>query len=90
MLPAFTTIGSKDDPYPMISNIWDFFSSKGIKTVFMSVSSGKTPLPELDLAENIGCPILIFDTAAQCKKWEECKDILKSRKTTMLLLGIWT
>lgn len=82
MLPSFTIIGPKDDPYPMLSNIWDFFSSKGTKTVFVSVSSGKTPLPELDLAENIGCPILIFDTSSNCQKWQECKEILKTRKTT--------
>lgn len=78
----FTTIGPKDAPYPMMGNVWDFFSSKGTKTVFLSVSSGKTPLPELEIAENIGCPILLFDTAKNCQKWEECKEVLKSRKIT--------
>lgn len=75
-----STIGSKEDPYPMISNIWEFFNEKGTKTVFLSVGSGQTPLPELDICESLGCPILKLDTQANCDKWEECKEILKTRK----------
>lgn len=73
-------IGPKEDGYPIINNVWDFFCSKGTKTIFLSVSSGKSPLPELDLAESIGCPVLICDTTNNAKKWEELKEVLKTRK----------
>ncbi len=78
-----TTIGSKDEPYPMIANVWDFFSQKGTKTVFISVGTGKTCLPDLDFAETIGCSILKLDTPEKTiQEWNEIKDILKTRKIT--------
>jgi hypothetical protein len=78
-----TTIGSKDQPYPMIANIWDFFSTKGTKTVFVSVGTGASCLPDLDLAETIGCPILKLDTSdSAVNQWTEIKDLLKTRKLT--------
>jgi hypothetical protein len=82
MIPT-TTIGSKDEPYPMIANVWDFFSQKGTKTVFVSVGTGKTCLPDLDFSETIGCPILKLDTPEKTiQEWNEIKDILKTRKIT--------
>jgi hypothetical protein len=77
-----TTIGSKEEPYPMIANIWDFFSQKGTKTVFVSIGTGTTCLPDLDLAETMGCPILKLDTPETTAKWEEIKEILKVRKVS--------
>ena len=74
------SIGAKEEPYPMISNVWDFFSSKGTKTVFVSVGTGKTCVPDLDFAETIGCPILKLDTPEDTQKWVEVKDLLKIRK----------
>lgn len=79
---SITPIGSKEEPYPMLANIWDFFSEKGTKTVFVSVGTGTTCLPELDLAETIGCCLLKLDTPRNSKQWEEVKEILKTRKTT--------
>ena len=75
-----TTIGSKEEPYPILENIWDFFSTKGTKTVFVSVGTGNTCLPDLDFAETLGCPILKLDTPEASAKWEEVKEILKIRK----------
>lgn len=75
-----TTIGTKEEPYPMIANIWDFFSEKGTKTVFFSVGSGNTCVPDLDFAETIGCPLVKLDTPEFYKKWDEIRDLLKSRK----------
>ena len=77
-----TTIGSKEEPYPMISNVWDFFAEKGTKTVFVSVGTGKTCLPDLDFAETIGCKILKVDTPEDSKKWQDIQEVLKTRKIT--------
>ena len=77
-----TTIGSKEEPYPMLANVWDFFSTKGTKTVFVSVGTGMDCLPDLDFAETLGCPILKLDTPETTAKWEEIKEILKTRKLT--------
>jgi len=74
-------VGNQDDRFPMLEGIWDFFSSKGSKTVFLSVGSSASPLPELDLSEMLGCPIHMFETRASTQKeWEETKEILKARK----------
>lgn len=75
-----TTIGAKEEPYPMIQNVWEFFSEKGPKTVFVSVGTGSTCLPDLEFAETIGCPLLKLDTPQDSVKWTEVKEILKSRK----------
>jgi hypothetical protein len=75
-----TLIGSKEDPYPMIENVWNFFSEKGTKLVFVSVGTGNSCLPDLDFAEMNGCPILKLDTPETSAKWNEVKDILKARK----------
>ena len=74
------SIGAKEEPYPMISNVWDFFSTKGTKTVFVSVGTGKTCVPDLEFAETIGCPILKLDSPEDTQKWQEVKEILKTRK----------
>lgn len=79
---SISPIGSKEEPYPMIQNPWEFFSEKGLKTVFVSVGSGSSCLPELDFAETLGCPILKLDTPDISKQWEEVKELLKSRKAT--------
>jgi hypothetical protein len=79
---ALTKIGPKDAPYPMMDAIWDFFSTKGVKTVFLSIGSGPTCLPELELAETIGCPLLKLETPETAKPWTEIKELLKTRKAT--------
>lgn len=77
------TMGGKEDSFPMVQNIWDFFSEKGIKVVFLSVGTGKTPLVELEFSEMLGCPVHIFDPEEQSiAKWQEVKDILQTRKST--------
>jgi hypothetical protein len=66
----------------MVANIWDFFSEKGTKTVFISIGSGSSALPDLDLAETLGCQILKLDAPETSQKWEEVKELLKVRKVT--------
>lgn len=79
---SLTKVGPKESPYPMIDTIWDFFSTKGTKTIFISVGSGPTCLPELELAETIGCPLLKIETPETAKPWYEIKELLKTRKVT--------
>jgi hypothetical protein len=75
-----TIIGSKDEPYPMIDQVWDFYSTKGTKTVFVSVGTGNTCLPDLDFAEKLGCKILKCDTPSATPKWNDVLEVLKTRK----------
>ncbi len=77
-----TTIGAKEEPYPMLANVWDFFSTKGTKTVFVSVGTGNSCLPDLDFAETIGCKLLKVDVPEHASKWREITEILKIRKAT--------
>lgn len=79
---SLTTIGSKEEPWPMISNPWDFFSEKGPKTVFLSIGTGSSCLPELDVCETLGCPVLKLDTPETSRRWEDVKEVLKVRKLT--------
>jgi hypothetical protein len=79
-MTSITTIGSKEEPFPMLANIWDFFSQKGTKTIFVSIGTGNSCLPELDLAEMVGCKILKLDVPSESQKWRDVGDILKSRK----------
>jgi hypothetical protein len=79
-MASVTRIGSTDEPYPMLQNVWDFFSEKATKTVFISVGSGNSCLPDLDLAEIVGCPLLKVETGEGVSKWNEIKEILKTRK----------
>lgn len=77
-----TTIGAKEEPYPMVENVWDFYSAKGTKTVFVSVGTGNTCLPDLDFAETLGCKILKCDVPSDSAKWNEIVDLLKTRKVS--------
>jgi hypothetical protein len=79
---TISNIGTKEEPYPMLGNVWDFFSTKGTKTVFVSVGTGNTCLPELDFAETIGCKVLKLDTPETSKKWTEVVEVLKTRKVS--------
>lgn len=75
-------IGSKENPYPMLGSLWDFFSEKGTKTVIVTCGSGSSPLSDLDLAETLGSPLLKLTLPNETAKWTEVKELLKTRKTT--------
>lgn len=76
-------IGANGDKWPMIEKLWDFFSEKGVKTVFVSVGIGANPLADLEIAETLGCPLHIYDVRESVLKgWEEVQSILKSRKAS--------
>lgn len=86
-------IGNTSDKWPMIEKLWDFYSEKGVKTVFISIGVGESPLADLEIAETLGCPVHIYDVRESVLKgWEEVQTILKTRKapetTTPFTQGI--
>ena len=80
---CLTTICGKDSasPFPIMDRLWDIFSGKGIRTVFMSVGASTSCMPDLEIAESLGCPLnLVALSAAEQEKWAEVSTILKERK----------
>ena len=71
------------NPLPMLEKLWDFYSSKGNKTVFLNVGTSSSPLAELEFAESLGCPLHIVEPVQENRYlWNKVVDILKSRKNT--------
>ena len=81
--PSLVTVIGKDsaEPFPMVDRIWDIFSGKGIRTVFLSVGNSKSVMADLEIAESLGCPIhsVPLNTNEQ-DQWAEVSTILKERK----------
>lgn len=74
-------VGDGTDKWPMLESLWDFFSEKGIKTVFMSIGAGNNAHADLEIAETLGCPLHIFEVRESLlKDWETIQTVLKSRK----------
>ncbi len=74
---------SDTESFPVLRNLWDFFSSKGNKTICLSVGESSSPMVELHLSENLGCKVHLFLETDECKgKWAEIQTILKTRKST--------
>lgn len=71
------------NPLPMIEKLWDFYSSKGNKTVFLNVGTSSSPLAELDIVESLGCPLHVLEPSSiKRNMWNKVVEILKSRKET--------
>lgn len=71
------------NPLPIIEKLWDFYSSKGNKTVFLNVGTSSSPLAELEIAESLGCPLHIVEPVQENRElWNKVLEILKSRKNT--------
>lgn len=74
-------IGEGTEKWPMIESLWEFFSEKGIKTVFISIGAGSNAHADLEIAETLGCPLHIFEVRESIlKNWETIQATLKSRK----------
>lgn len=72
---------SDGEYFPVFKNLWDFFAAKGNKVIFLSVGPTKSPVVELHFSEALGCKLHIFSQDAEyLEKWNEIKDILKSRR----------
>jgi hypothetical protein len=71
------------ETFPVFRNLWDFFSAKGNKTVFVSIGNSSSPLVELHFSETLGCKIHLFSEKTDVlNQWNETKEILKTRKTS--------
>jgi hypothetical protein len=75
-------VGAKSgDPFPMLNNVWDIFSTKGIRTVYLSVGNSKSAITDLEIAEGLGSPINIVPlSASEAAEWVEVGKIVKERK----------
>lgn len=78
---SITTSVGKIDPFPILDRVWDIFSGKGIRTVFLTVGASKSALADLEIAESLGCPLNIVTINDNEKgAWGEVFNILKDRK----------
>lgn len=77
-----TLIGQKGvDPFPVVDKLWDVFAGKGIRTVFLSIGTSKSPLADLDIAESLGCPLYVYPLSPSEKaSWQDVSTVLKDRK----------
>jgi hypothetical protein len=71
------------ETFPVFRNLWEFFAAKGNKTVFVSIGDSSSPMVELHLSETLGCKVHLFSDQTETQnKWNETKEILKTRKTS--------
>jgi len=69
------------DPFPVIDKLWDVFAGKGIRTVFLSIGTSKSPLADLEISESLGCPLHICAlNDSEKAHWQEVSTVLKERK----------
>jgi hypothetical protein len=66
--------------FPVLKNLWDFFSKKGSRTMFLSIGQSQSPALELHISENLGCKINLFVGQDKISQWEQIQTILKTRK----------
>lgn len=72
---------SGSDPFPFLRDIWSTYSAKTSKTVFLSFGGSMSADPELEIAETLGCSIIIVpDTRDKLLGWLEVADCLASRE----------
>ena len=75
-------IGEKGgEAFPILDRIWDIYATKGIRTVFLTIGSSKVALPDLEIAESLGCPLnIVALNETEKGRWTEVSGILKERK----------
>jgi hypothetical protein len=81
----------KTDPFPIISDFSTMYSEKGIRTVFFSIGSSKSPLADLEISEAIGCPVNVFPLEdSEAENWKAVAACLKDRvvSSNPLLEGV--
>jgi len=76
-------VGEKgSNPLQVVDKLWEFYSQKGIKTVFVSLGTSTSPLAELEIGEILGCPIHVVEPSDSNRElWNTVSEILKLRKT---------
>lgn len=80
--PKIHTIGATtSSPFPIPDRVWEIFQGKGIRTVFLSIGASASVLPDLEIAESLGCPVHAVPLSDTEKAgWSEVATILKDRK----------
>lgn len=82
-VPLVVVGNSSASPFPMFDHVWEIFSGKGIRTVFYSIGASASCMPDLDIAESLGCPLnIVALTGSERAAWEEVSAILKERART--------
>jgi hypothetical protein len=79
------------DAFPMMSDFSTMYSEKGIRTVFFSIGSSKSPLADLEISEAIGCPVNVFPLReSDAENWRAVSACLKDRtaSTNPFLEGV--
>ena len=77
-LKEITTL---DGAVPFLKDIWNFFNTKGMKTVYISLNAFNSFAVDLEVTENLGCPLhLLFDTTEIEDRWKTLQQTLKERK----------
>jgi hypothetical protein len=72
---------SGSDPFPFIKNAWNMFSKKGKKTIFISIGSSKSVIADMEIAETIGCPLIIVPgSKAGLAGWIEVAECIKTHE----------
>ena len=81
-IPALCLLDKNSvDPFPCIADLYQIFMKKGIRTVFFSIGAGRSCIPELEIAEMIGCPVnIICENESEATAWGEVKECLKTQK----------
>lgn len=67
------------EPFPCIDGVWQYYSKKGIRTVFVSVGCSYSCAADMELAETLGCPITVVATSDEEEaKWNEVAEVVKN------------
>lgn len=76
---------NSSNPLPMIEKLWEFYSNKGIKTVFISIGTSSSPVAELEIADMLGCPLHVVEwDEVKLAGWDSVKKVLNTRKSTSI------
>lgn len=80
--PNIVLIGAESaSPFPMFERVWEIFSEKSIRTVFVSIGNSASSAADLDIAEAIGCPVHAVPLSSKgAAEWTEIQSILKEKK----------
>lgn len=79
-IPTMLLAAKSEDPFPCVDNLWSIYAKKGSRTVFLTVGAGVSSLPDLDLAETLGCPLNYVPLGEQqVAAWSEVAAVLKAR-----------
>ena len=86
-LKEITTL---DGAVPFLKDIWNFFNTKGMKTVVVSLNSLDSFNIDLELTESLGCPIhLLLDNHDCENRWAILQKTLKVLKLFIEIITVF-